>query len=184
MEVSMFDSSQPPPSHVLKDVYDRCAHHIETHYGVDVMIADVLDPNTGDFNGTTILVDHDQDLATALFVLIHLFGHTTQWNVSEEYRQLGLDVSPGRSEDELAKIYTYERDATRISLALLHRVGVTDLDQWVSDWWKADWEYLQHFYRTGEKLDFHSLLRPGAELLTPCEIPNFTPQRWVSRWSF
>lgn len=179
-----FDSSRPPPSEFLKDAYDRCAHHIESRYGVDVMISDVLEPNTGDFNGMTILVDHDQNLDTALFVLIHLFGHTAQWNVSEEYRALGHDVTPGLSEDELARIYTYEREATRISLALLHEVGVTNLDQWVSDWWYADWKYLQHFYRTGEKLDFHSLLQPGAERLTPTAIPAFEPQRWISRWSF
>ena len=39
-------------------------------------LGDVLDPNTGDFDGMSIKVDYDQDLETALFVLIHLFGHT------------------------------------------------------------------------------------------------------------
>jgi hypothetical protein len=55
----------------------------------------------------------------------------------------------------------------------------------VSDWWHADWKYLEHFYRTGEKLNFRSLLRPGeGEVLTPLPIPEFTPQKWISRWSF
>jgi hypothetical protein len=173
-----------PPFALLKDAFDRCERRIEDRYGVGVSISDVLDPNTGDFNGVAIQLDYDQDLDAALFVLVHLFGHTAQWNTSDEYRRLGYDVSPGRSEEELTRIYAYERDATRISLALLHEVGVTTLDQWASDWWAADWKYLAHFYRTGEKLPFRALLAPGAERLTPLPIPEFTPQKWISRWAF
>ena len=111
--------------------------------------------------------------------------HTVQWNISEEYRLLGLDTSPGKSEEQLASFYDYERDASRFSLQLLHDAGVHDLDRWVSDWWYADWEYLAHYYRTGEKLDTRALLRPGqGDVLTPLPIPAFTPQRWMSRWSF
>lgn len=181
----MFDSSQPPSSDLLKEIFNRCALHIETRYEVAVMIADVIDPNTGDFNGSAIMVDHALDLESALFVLIHLFGHTVQWNTSEEYRILGQNAAL-RYEDEadLARILTYEREATGLSLALLHEIGVMDLDQWVSDWWAADWLYLLHFYRTGEKLDIRQLLKPGTELLAPVPIPVFTPQTWTSRWSF
>jgi hypothetical protein len=168
----------------LKAVYDTVERHVEERYGIPVSISDVLDPNTGDFNGVEIKLDHDQDLDSALFVLVHLFGHTVQWNLSEEYRRLGADVRPGASEDELARILDYERDASRHSLALLHECGVRDLDQWLSDWWMADWRYLAHFYRTGEKLDFRSLLAPGSATLTPLAIPPFQPQKWISRWAF
>jgi hypothetical protein len=169
----------------FKAAYDAVERRIEGRYGIPVHIADVLDPNTGDFDGMRILVDHDQELDSALFVLVHLFGHTVQWNLSEAYRTLGQDVAAGKSEAQLARFHPYERDATRYSLQLLHEAGVKDLDRWVSDWWHADWRYLEHFYRTGEKLDFRALLRPGeGELLTPLPIPDFTPQKWVSRWSF
>ena len=108
-----------------------------------------------------------------------------QWNISEEYRLLGIDTSPGKSEEQLARFYDYERGASRYSLQLLHEAGVPDLDRWVSDWWYADWEYLAHYYRTGEKLDCRALLRPGqGDVLTALPIPPFTPQRWMSRWSF
>lgn len=181
----MFNSSNPPPIEELRDIFNRCAHHIETRYGINVLIADVIDPNTGDFNGATIMIDHDQDLESALFVLIHLFGHTVQWNTNEEWRLLGQNASLRYTEEaDLARIAGYEREATGLSLALLHEVGVSNLDQWVSDWWAADWQYLKHFYSTGEKLDIRSVLRPGAELLDPVVIPKFTPQAWVSRWSF
>lgn len=108
-----------------------------------------------------------------------------QWNTCAQQRQLGLDTTPGKSEEELAQLYVYERDATRYSLQLLHDAGIGDLDRWLSDWWHADWAYLQHYYRTGEKLDPRALLRPGAgDVLTALPIPAFTPTRYMSRWSF
>lgn len=169
----------------FKDAYDQASHHIESRYGIPVSISDVVDPNTGDFDGMRIQVDYNQDLESALFVLVHLFGHTVQWNLSSEYRALGTDLSIGKSEAQLRAIHEYEMNATRYSVQLLHDVGVNDLDRWASDWWRADWKYLSHYYRTGEKLEFRSLLAPGTgELLTPLPIPDFTPQRWLSRWSF
>lgn len=169
----------------FQDAFNRIERYIEARYGIPVMISDVIDPNTGDFDGATIKVDYDQDLEVALFVVIHLFGHTVQWNLSEENRRIGFDIRPGKSDEELRQIFEYERDACRYSLQLLHDAGVHSLDRWVTDWWYADWRYLNHFYKTGEKLDTRTLLRPGEdEVLTPLPIPHFVPQRWVSRWSF
>jgi hypothetical protein len=169
----------------FQDAYNRVVDLVEARYGVDVEIADVLDPNTGDFDGATIKLDYDQDLDIALFVLVHLFGHTVQWNVSEEFREIGKQTAPGKTDEELARILDYERDATRYSLTLLHEADVLDLDQWVTDWWRADWEFLAHFYKTGERLDPRSLLKPGGgPPLTPLAIPEFQPHHWVSRWSF
>ena len=169
----------------FKKAYDLVERRIEERYEIPVMISDVLDPNTGDFDGTRIQVDFDQDLETAFFVLVHLFGHTVQWNTSEEYRRIGTDLSIGKGEKELAAIYEYERGATRYSLQLMYEVGVKDLDRWLSDWWHADWVYLKHLYQTGEKLKFKELLKPGiGDLLTPLAIPEFVPQKWISRWSF
>ena len=169
----------------FQQAYNRIERRIEDRYGIDVRIADVLDPNTGDFDGARISVDYDQDLEIALFVLVHLFGHTVQWNISEEFRRIGLQTSPGKSAEELALIHDYERDATRYSIALMHEAGVTDMDQWITEWWRADWAFLVHFYETGERLDVRTLLEAGTgEPLAPLPIPEFTPVRWVSRWSF
>lgn len=169
----------------FKAAYDAVERRIEDRYGIPVSIADVVHPNSGDFDGLRIQVDYDQDLESAFFVLVHLFGHTVQWNLSEEYRRIGTDLSIGKGDAELAAIFEYEQSATRYSLQLMHESGVTHLDQWVSDWWDADWRYLDHFYRTGVKLDFKGLLAPGtAALLKPLAIPEFKPQQWLSRWSF
>ena len=182
----MADSLHPGVADVdLAAVYNRVEAYVEARYGVPVSIADVIAPNTGDFDGAQIKIDYDQDLEMALFILVHLFGHTVQWNLSAEWRQLGLDTQPGKSEEELSRIHDYERDATRYSLRLLHEAGIHTLDRWATDWWHADWHYLQHYYRTGEKLDIRPLLHPGeGELLSPLPIPPFQPQRFTSRWSF
>lgn len=174
-----------PSDLVFKQAFDAIEARIEHRYGIQVVISDVLDPNTGDFDGERILLDYNQDLEIALFVLIHLFGHTVQWNISEEFRILGQDLKLEKTEEELKRIYVYEKDATRYSIQLMEEAGVHGLDQWASDWWAADWIFLEHLYRTGEKLDVRTLLRPGqAEKLIPLEIPEFMPQRWCSRWSF
>ncbi|MBI3830632.1 MAG: hypothetical protein HY291_14015 [Planctomycetes bacterium] len=169
----------------FKLAFDKVELLLEKRYGIEVNISDVLDPNTGDLDGERIKLDYSLDLETALFVLLHLFGHTVQWNISEEYRTIGLDLAPGKDDATMAKILDYERNATRYSLTLLHEVGVTDLDPWVADMFAADWAFLEHYYRTGEKLDYKQLYRPGTGApLTPLEIPAFRPHRWVSRWSF
>jgi len=169
----------------LKNAYALAKRRVEDRYQVPVIVTDVVDPNTGDFDGLRILIDYNQDLDAALFVLIHLFGHTVQWNTSATWREVGLDTSPGKSEAALARIREYELDATRYGLTLLHDCGLNQLDRWASDWWHADWAYLQHYYRTGEKLEFRTFLKPNAgELLTPLAVPPFRPQSWGSRWSF
>ncbi len=167
-----------------RTLFNQVADHIERRYGLPVVISDVLDPNTGDFNGVRINIDHDQEMDVALYVLLHHFGHTAQWNSDPELRALGQDTSPGKTDVELARIFEYERNASRIALSLLHEAGITELDQWISDWFAGDWRFLEQFYRTGERLDFHACLQPGAPLLTPLAIPDFQPQRWESRWSF
>lgn len=169
----------------FKTAFDRIERLIETRYGVEVNISDVLDPNTGDLDGQRIKLDYTLDLETAFFVLLHLFGHTVQWNVSEEYRTLGHDLSPGKDDATMRRIHEYESNATRYSISLLHEAGIVDMDRWVSDMFAADWAFLEHFYRTGQKLDFKDIFKPNhGPLLAELAIPAFQPQRWVSRWSF
>ena len=86
------------------EAYNRVERLIESRYGLPVSISDVLDPNTGDFDGLHIKIDYALDLELALFVLLHLFGHTVQWNISADARRLGLDSTPGKTAAELAAI--------------------------------------------------------------------------------
>lgn len=167
----------------LRVVFDRVERLIEDRWAIPVRISDVPNPFTGDLDGEQILVDHDLDVEDALFIVIHLFGHTVQWNVSARAREIGFAKPDATwTEATLAEIAAYEREACRYSLQLLHEAGVHDLDQWVSEFAACDTAYLLHFYRTGEKRPFRSFWQAGAPRLEPLAIPAFAPTRWISRY--
>jgi hypothetical protein len=117
-----------------------------------------------------------------VFILVHLFGHTVQWNVSERAREIGMARPSKWTEAQLAELTEYEHQACRYSLQLLHEAGIRDLDQWISDFAACDCAYLMHLYRTGDKLDFKSFWKDDAPLVTPLAIPEFHPTRWISRY--
>jgi hypothetical protein len=163
------------------EVFNLAEKHLEDRYELPVVISDVPNPFTGDLDGAEIRVDYDLNAEESLFILIHLFGHTVQWNLSAEDRELGRKVEANVPESRLAAIEAYERTACAYSLQLLHDLGVHDLDQWVSDFAHCDLAYLMHFYRTGEKRPFRSFWQEGAPLVAGQPIPDFHPTRWVSR---
>ena len=115
--------------------------------------------------------------------MIHLFGHTVQWNVDAQARELGLEQPVRPSEDWLRRLRAYELEACSYSVRLFHDLGITDLDAWLSDFAACDLAYLEHFYRTGKKREFRSFWRDDQPLIAAVEIPPFQPRRWVSRWA-
>lgn len=165
----------------FREAFNQVERLIEQRYGLPVVITDVTDPFTGDLDGATILVDYDLDAEDALFILVHLFGHTVQWNVSAADRALGLLEVREPSDEVLASLARYEEDAARYSLQLFHEAQVRDLDQWLSNFAACDIAYLMHFYRTGEKRPFRSFWVDPAAVLTPLEIPSFVPAKWITR---
>jgi hypothetical protein len=165
----------------LRAVFNTVEHMIELRWGIPVVISDVPNPFTGDLDGAQIQVDHDVSIEDAVFILIHLFGHTVQWNVSASARSFELARPGAWTEEALAAVGEYEHEACRYSLQLLHEAGFRDLDQWVSDFAACDAAYLVHFYRTGEKRPFRSFWRDGCPLLAPLPIPKFEPTRWITR---
>ena len=167
----------------LRAVFDRVEPLIEARWGIPVVVSDVPNPFTGDLDGERIIVDYENDIEDAVFILIHLFGHTVQWNVSEHARDVGFARRTAWTDDQLREVAEYEREACRYSLQLLHEAGIHDLDQWVSDFAACDVAYLMHFYRTGEKRPFRSFWRHGCPLLEPLAVPDFTPKSWSGRWS-
>lgn len=166
----------------LRVVFDRVERHIEERWGIPVTISDVPNPFTGDLDGEQIFVDHDVEIEDAVFIVIHLFGHTVQWNVSERARQIAMRTPGPWTDAELDELAAYEVEACRYSLQLLHDAGIDDLDQWVADFSACDVAYLLHFYKTGEKPAFRSFWRDGTPLQTALPIPAFRPTRWLSRY--
>jgi hypothetical protein len=171
-----------PNEERLREVFNVVERRIEERYGIPVRINDVPHPFTGDLDGAEIHVDHAEEVESALFIIAHLFGHTVQWNTSAQARDIGLERYQNPSDEQLADVRRYETEACRYSLQLFHDAGVRDLDQWVSDFAACDYAYLEHFYRTGQRLPFRSLWRDGQPLIAPLAIPSFTPTRWISRW--
>ena len=166
----------------MRQAFNVLEKHVETKYGIPILIRDVPNPFTGDLDGAEIHVDYAEDIESALFIIAHLFGHTVQWNVSEASRQIAF-YQPGGAwpEDKLREAIAYEAEACQYSLQLLHEAGVHDLDQWVADFAACDAAYLVHFYTTGEKRPFREFWRDGAPILPPKPIPAFQPTAWLTR---
>jgi hypothetical protein len=171
-----------PDAEYLRRVFDRVERMIEDRWGVPVHIQDVPNPFTGDLDGEQIMVDYDLDVHEAVFILVHLFGHTVQWNLSETNRTLAFAKPEKWTEDLLVQVVAYEQEACRYSLQLLHEAGFHDLDQWLSDFAACDSSYLMHFYKTGEKRPFREFWADDAAVLSPLPIPEFNPTRWITRY--
>jgi len=167
----------------FRAVFHALVEQIEQAYSLKVTIGPVTGSYTGQFDGKEIWVDLDKDPEEAVFILVHLFGHTVQWNVDEKLRVLGL-ANSGVTEADLPRIYRYEREASRLGLAMLEQSGEFRLARWLTNRFGADWKFLAHFYRTGEKVRFEVETGAGEPLLTSIPIPSFVPQRWPPRGSF
>ncbi len=167
----------------FRAVFRALAGHIERAYSLKVNVGPVTGSYTGQFDGREIWADLDKDPEEAVFILVHLFGHTVQWNLDEKLRLLGL-ANSGVKEEDLPRIYEYERQASQLGLALLEETGEFRLARWLTDRFGADWKFLARFYRTGEKVRFESEAGADETLLAALPIPSFIPQRWTPRGSF
>src|SRR5258708_18151206 len=166
-----------------RTVFRALVEQIEGTYSLKVNVGPVTGSYTGQFDGKEIWADLERDPEEAVFILVHLFGHTVQWNLDEKLRVLGL-ANSGVKEEDLPRIYQYERQASQLALALLEETGEFRLARWLTDCFGADWKFLEHFYRTGEKVRFEKEEGAGEPLLVALPIPSFIPQRWSPRGSF
>src|SRR5437763_2024835 len=86
-------SAQPaPPSPAperLQEVIELLRAEIEQHYGIPILFVDVPAPFVGDLDGEAIWIDFEQEYELIAFNLIHLFGHTVQWNLLGQAPDLG-----------------------------------------------------------------------------------------------
>ena len=171
----------------FRAVFYALAEHIQRAYSLKVNVGPVVGSYTGQFDGKELWVDLDKEPEEAVFILAHLFGHTVQWNLDEQMRLLGLANTVEVTEQDLRRIYEYEREASQLGLALLEETNEFRLARWLTNRFGADWKFLAHYYRTGgkEKIRFDSETAGADEpLLTSIPIPRFTPQRWPMRGAF
>ena len=62
----------------FRQVFRALVQHIEHYYSLKVNVGPVTGSYTGQFDGKEIWVDLDKDPEEAVFILVHLFGHTVQ----------------------------------------------------------------------------------------------------------
>lgn len=159
----------------------RVQQTIERFYSVKVVTRDIPDPLTGDLDGQEIDIDQAVTAEQRLFLLVHLFGHTVQWNVDPDAFQIGRQYQPPVDERLFPKIVEYEREAASYGLELCHQAGVSGIEQWFSAYTVCDQKYLLHFYRTGEKGEFARFWSDDVPLVQAKPIPRFTPARRAFR---
>jgi len=171
-----------PSQERLETVLALMKSQLESRHGIAVRFVDVPAPYTGDLDGAEIHLQPDHELGMIVFTLSHLFGHTVQWSLAGRAWQPDAGDDGIYQEDELAAVERFEREASCYGLGLLHELGVTDLDGWISDFAACDYRYLDHFYRTGEKRPPEEFWKDDQPLLTPLPIPDFRPRHFKLRW--
>ena len=160
---------------VLKKVQD----YAQGVLGLSIIDTSDLDPYfKGDLDGIRIWIASALDDDEELFNVLHLVGHSVQWNVSNELRSLGSVLHLKPDDGTLYKLQQYEWEANCYGLCILHKLQVLDLDEWLSRKYTEDMYYLTHFYKTGEKLKEITDISRVYEFTWPLvekEIPIFSP---------
>lgn len=153
-------------------------------YGFEIRYADLEPPRTGTFDGLTITIDPDVGFEMQCFILLHLFGHSVQWVAPALQGKLDdLQNTPDRKRF-LKVLRDYEFQAAQYGIALLHEVGVTDLDQWYSDFVETDWKYVRHYYVEGHIPKWEACRSTDADIVEPQTIPALEHRRVAVRFAF
>jgi hypothetical protein len=154
------------------------AEKIVADMGLEVQYTHNLDPFfKGDLDGKRIFIGYHLSTEEKLFNLLHLAGHSIQWNIDELLRNLGSELYRNPSDELLKKLQTYEWQANCYALSILHKAGILDLDLWLTKNYILDMLYLTHFYKTGKKLkQVTSVAKayPFNRDLEPIALPDFT----------
>ena len=135
------------------DVLKKLQLYAENQLGLKIIDTSDLDPYfKGDLDGARIWIASALDDEEELFNVLHLVGHSIQWNVSDELRSLGSVLHEKPDDATLLRLQQYEWEANCYGIFILHELGVFDLDEWLTEKYTEDMCYLTHFYKTGEKL--------------------------------
>jgi hypothetical protein len=159
---------------VLNDVVNYASK-----LGFNVVIkTDIDEFFKGDLDGLNIYlrqIDYEEDL----FNILHMVGHSIQWNVSDDLRKLGNVIYVNPSNEVLNKLQNYEWEANCYGYKILVELGHPKLKTWLEAKYVLDMLYLTHFYKTGEKLrviNEETLKNAYKKPLIAKEIPMFKPR--------
>lgn len=179
-QVALVGHMPPPP---LVNLWCRVTSGVVKR-GFAIEYRDLEPPRTGIFDGLRIVIDPDVGFEMQCFVLLHLFGHSVQWVAPSLAEQLhALQHTPDRPQF-MRVLHDYEFQAAQFGLQLLHEVGVTDLDQWYSDFVETDWRYVQRYYETDQIPPWQDCVVSGCRLIEPAEIPPLVHRQVEVRFAF
>ncbi len=131
----------------------RKCEEIVKEMGLDVIYTHNLGPFfKGDLDGRRIFIGSHLPTEEKLFNLLHLAGHSIQWNINELLRTLGSHLYVNPDNKLLKKLQTYEWQANCYAFSIMHKAGIFNLDKWLIKKYVLDMLYLTHFYKTGKKL--------------------------------
>lgn len=153
-------------------------------YGFRLVYADLEEPRTGTFDGQTITIDPDVGFEMQCFILLHLFGHSVQW-VAPSLAETLNDLQTAEDKNVFLKaLRAYEFEAAQFGMQLMHEAGVTDLDQWYSDFVETDWRYVRHFYVEGSIPEWAECRTTGTDIISPVAIPELKHRKVEVRFAF
>jgi len=153
-------------------------------YGFTIEYRDLEAPRTGIFDGLKISIDPDVDFEMQCFILLHLFGHSIQWTAPSLEESLDALQDTTDKAVFMRALHDYEFQAARFGMQLMHEVGITDLDQWYSDFVETDWRYVERFYATDTIPPWHECLAYNQPLIKPLPIPSIQLKQVEVRYAF
>jgi hypothetical protein len=147
--------------------------------GIDTVYTHNLDPFfKGDLDGKTIYIGDNLSDEEKLFNLLHLAGHSIQWNIDPFLRNLGSVLYKNPSDELILRLQLYEWEANCYALSILQQAHEDELNEWLNNKYIEDMMYLTHFYKTGEKLKYVTDIVKAYEFNRSLElkkIPAFIP---------
>ena len=161
------------------EVLQKCEAVVQ-EMGLIIQYTHNLDPFfKGDLDGKTIYIGNHLSPEEKVFNLLHLAGHSVQWNLDPLLRKMGSELYRNPDDALLLKLQEYEWQANCYALSVLHKANLFNLDKWLSRKYVIDMLYLTHFYKTGEKLKKISAVAkayPFKRDLESKPVPPFTPE--------
>jgi hypothetical protein len=162
------------------EVLSKVQEYAENVLGLTIIDTSDLDPYfKGDLDGLRIWIASALDDDEELFNVLHLVGHSVQWNVSDELRALGSVLYLKPDNRTLYRLQEYEWEANCYGLYILHYLKIFDLDGWLKKKYTEDMYFLTHFYKTGEKLKEITDISRAYEFTRPLvekEVPHISPK--------
>lgn len=171
------------PTNEMVDVWTKVSSGIVKH-GFTIEYRDLEAPRTGIFDGLRIVIDPDVGFEMQCFLLLHLFGHSVQW-LAPSLEAAVHELKNTRDRARFMQVlHDYEFQAAGFGMQLVRQVGVTQLDQWYSDFVETDWRYVEEYYRTDHIPVWQDCVVSGCRLIEPIPFPTFDHRQVEVRFAF